>query len=50
MAGDHEHVIAAIRAADREALMAVLASHSQRFQERITRFVDSRRGLEFKFG
>jgi DNA-binding GntR family transcriptional regulator len=50
VAGDHEHVIAAVRAADREALMTVLASHSRRFQERITRFVDSRRGLEFKFG
>ena len=50
VAGDHDRLIDAIREADREALMAVLASHSQRFQERITRFVDSHRGLEFDFG
>ena len=50
VAGDHDGIIGAIRAGDRETLMAVLASHSQRFQERITRFVDSHRGLEFDFG
>jgi hypothetical protein len=27
----------------------VLGRHSRRFQERITRVVDSRRGLEFEF-
>lgn len=49
VADDHDGIIDAVRDGDRETLMAVLGRHSRLFQERITRVIDSRRGLEFEF-
>lgn len=49
VAADHDKIIDAIRSADRDLLMETLGRHARRFQDRITRFVDSKRGLEFPF-
>ncbi|MFO1061126.1 MAG: GntR family transcriptional regulator [Dongiaceae bacterium] len=47
VAGEHNTIIDCIGNADRRGLISVLGQHSARFQDRIMRFVNSRRGLEF---
>ena len=47
---EHNRIVAAIRQGDRAELIDVMGRHARRFQQRITRFVDTSRGLDFPIG